>query len=82
MLNTLRGFEVDHICFTPVSMIHAHNTRHLKNNNLVVETGLGLNSFGYLGIQLWSSVPEYLKNLKKEQFKYSYKKFLLSQYTE
>ena len=34
MLNTLRGFEVDHSCFTPVSMVHSHNTRHSKNNNL------------------------------------------------
>ena len=85
MLNTLRGFEVDHSCFTPVSMVHAHNTRHSKNNNFVVErprTGLGLNSFRYLGSKLWSSVPYNFKNLKKEQFKCSYKKFLLSHYTE
>ena len=85
MLNTLRGFEVDHSCFTPVSMVHTHYTRHSKNNNFVIErprTQLGLNSFKYLGPKLWSSVPEIFKNLKKDQFKYSYKKFLLSQYTE
>ena len=29
----LRGFEVDLSCFTPVSIVHAHNTRHSKNNN-------------------------------------------------
>ena len=69
MLNTLRGFEVDHSCFTPVSMVHAHNTRHSKNNNFVVErprTGLDLNSFRYLDPKLWSIVHENFKNLKKK----------------
>ena len=50
MLNTLREFEVDHSCFTPVSMVYTHNT---KNNNFVIEkprTGLGLNSFKYYGL--------------------------------
>ena len=85
MLNTLRGFEVDHSCFTPISIVHSHNTRHSKNNNFVVErprTRLGLNSFRYLGPKLWSSVPENLKKLKIDKFKYSYKKFLMSQYTD
>ena len=85
MLNTLRGFEVDHSCFTPVSMVHSHNIRHWKNNNFVVEkprTDLGLNSFRYLGPKLWSSVPENLKNLKMNKFNYYNKKLLLSQYTD
>ena len=30
MLNTYRGFEVDHSCFTPVNMAHTHNTKHSK----------------------------------------------------
>ena len=61
MLNILRGFEVDHSCFTTLSMVNSHNTRHSKNNNFVVErprTDLGLNSFRYLGPKLLSSVPE------------------------
>ena len=76
--NTLRGFEVDHSCFTQVNMVHTHNSRHSKNNDFVVErprTGLGLNSFKSLSLKLWSSVPEIFKNLKNVQFKYSYKNF-------
>ena len=48
MQNTLRGFRVDHICSTPVSMVYKHHTRHSKNKNFVLEkpeTGLDLNSF-------------------------------------
>ena len=85
MMITLRGLEVDNSCFTPVSMVHTHYTRHSKNNNFVIErprTQLGLNSFKYLGPKLWSSVPEISINLKKDQFKYSNKNFSLSQYTE
>ena len=55
MLNTLRGFEVDHSCFNPVSMVHSQNTRYLKNNNFI---DLGLNSFRYLG-------PSYGQMFKK-----------------
>ena len=67
MLNTLRGFEVDHSCFTPVSMVHTRSTKHSINNHFAVERcrlELGLNSFRYLGPKLWYSVPEFLKNLK------------------
>ena len=75
-LNTLNGFEVDHSCFTPV---YTHNTRHSKNIIFVVKrprTRLGLN-FKYLSPKLWFSVPEVFKNLKKDQFNYSYKKFIV-----
>ena len=64
MPNTLEGFEVDHSCFSSINMVHTHNKRYLKNNNFVVErprTGLGLNSFKYLGPKLWSSVSEFFK---------------------
>ena len=84
MLNTLRGFEVDYSGFTPVSMVHSHNTRHSKNNNFIVErprTELGLNSIRYLGLKLWLSVPENLKNLKINKYIYRYKKLFLSQYS-
>ena len=85
MQNTIRGFEVDHNCFTPVSSLHSHNTRFSKKSNFILErprTLLGLSSFRYLGPKLWSSVPENIKNLKKDEFKYQYKKFLLSCYGE
>ena len=36
MLNTFREFEVDHSSFTPLSIVHNHNTRHSNNNNFVV----------------------------------------------
>ena len=37
MLNILRGLGVDHSWFTPVNMVHTHNTRHIKNDNFVVK---------------------------------------------
>ena len=66
MLNTLRGFEVDHSCFTPVSIVYTHNTRQSEINNFVVwrpRTRICVNFFKYLGHQLWSSVSEKLKRM-------------------
>ena len=86
MLNTFKGFEVDHGCFTPLTMVYTqHTIPDIQNNSFVVErprTGLSLNYLRYLDLKLWSNVLETFKNLKKDQFKYRYKKFLLSQYTE
>ena len=36
MLNFFRGFEAIQSCLTPVIMVHAHITIHLKDNNFVV----------------------------------------------
>ena len=50
MLNTLRRLEIDHICFTRVSIIHTHKKRHSKNNNFVAkDLEQSLDSFMYLG---------------------------------
>ena len=35
-----------------------------------------------MGPKLWSSVPENIKNLKKDEFKHQYKNCLLSRYGE
>ena len=66
-------------------MLYTQYKTFKKNNYFVVKrpkTGLGLNSLKYLGPKLQSNVPEIFENLKKDQFKYSYKKFFLSKYTE
>ena len=60
MLNTFRGFEIEHSGFTPVSMVHTHKNRHSKKKNYTW-MGLGLNSFRHSGPNLWSSVRENLK---------------------
>ena len=75
----MTGFDVEHKSFTLASSLHSHNTRFSKNLNFITER-LGLNSFRYLGPRFWSSVPENLKNLKKDKFKCGYKNFLLTCY--
>ena len=52
MQSTIRGCEVDHNCFTPVSSIHSHYTEFSKKSIFVLKRCralLGLNSFRYLG---------------------------------
>ena len=60
-----------------------HTIQYLKMSNFVLvrlRTLLVINSFRYLGLKLWSNVPENIKNLKKYKFKYQYKTFFLSFY--
>ena len=79
----MTGFDVEHKSFTLPSCRHSHITRISKKLNFITErprTILGLNSFKYSGPRFWSSVPENLKKLKKDEFKCGYKKTLLTYY--
>ena len=77
----MTGFDVKHKSFTLISSLHSHNTTFSKKLNFITEkprTRLGLNSFRYLSLRIWSSVPENLKYFKKDEFKCGYKKFILT----
>ena len=85
MPNTITGFDVEHNRFMFARSVFSHTTRFSKKTNFITERPrriLGLNCFRYLGPKFWSSVPENLKNLKKDCFKVNYKNFLLNNYKE
>ena len=65
---TIRGFEVDHNRFTPVSSVRSHYTRISNKLNLRPRTLLGLNFFIFFGPKLCSSVPVNIKKIKKDGF--------------
>ena len=83
MQNSMTGFDVEHKTFTLTSSLHSHNTRFSEKLNFISErprTRLGLNYFRYSGPRFWSSVTDNFKKLKKDEYKCSYKKVLLSCY--
>ena len=79
--NSITGFDVEHKSFTLTSSLHLHYTRFSKKLNFITErhrTRLGLNFFRYFGPRFWSSVPESLKKIKKDEFRWDYKKIINS----
>ena len=70
---------------TNLDSIHNYNTRIRHNANFYlhpVKTNLGKNAFSYIGPKFWQSVPNHIKPLPIQSFKYKLKKHLLGLYEE
>ncbi len=69
--------------FIRPNTIHTHNTRFSQSNFLIPRKNksIGKNTLGFLGAQLWSTIPDSLKSrVTVNSFVNNYKKYLLQQY--
>ena len=70
--------------FVRPTTVHTHNTRFSESNFSIPRKNksVGKNTLGFLGAQLWSTIPDSLKNsLTVNSFVNNYKSYLLQQYT-
>jgi hypothetical protein len=64
---------------TNISHIHNHNTRLSKNNFYTNfhSTNTGLSTYSAKGIKIWNKLPNEIKTLSYDSFKYKVKQFIM-----
>ena len=74
---------VGDLLIRPLSHTHKHFTRLQKRNNFYIpssNTNLGKTSFNYLAPKMWQEVPEHIKNINSNRFKFQLKKYFIKLY--
>ena len=69
--------------FTNLKSIHSYNTRYNVKSNFflpIFRTNYGKKTLPYVGIQIWSEVPQEIKSRTYVSFKREFKKLLMKSY--
>ena len=67
---------------TPLAQIHSHNTRLSKNLNYYqnyIKTNSGQSTCSHQGLRFWREIPNDLKPLSRQLFKFNLKEYLFLQ---
>ena len=65
--------------------IHQHTTRSATKGNFAIpmaNSNIGKSTLRFKGALIWNSIPDELRNLSINQFKFKYKKLLIELYNE